>query len=123
MNYRAVTRALVLCAVALIGLYDVLPFWSPVDGDTVSEVVRDAGMQSPAVPWGVGFLVGHFFWPGERELSHAAAIGFGVGAGVVLHLFAPVFASLPAASIVVCAVGAFCGHLVWPLEREKPPDE
>lgn len=120
MNLTTTTRVLLVLSLGGLALYDIAPFQTAVDGDTVSEVIRDAGLSSPSVPWAVGFLMGHFFWPGRREVPHGVAIGFGALVAIIFHLLRDVLDVMP--MIVLVGAGAWCGHLVWPLEQPEPPD-
>ena len=115
MDYRNLSIALIVTlVVALIG-YDVLPFQSAPDHDTLSEVMRDGG---PIVAYGWGFLAGHFFVQRERRLSHASALTAGAGLGLILGLVHWAFPSdWNAASSLL--VGIVAGAVLWPLEKRE----
>jgi hypothetical protein len=109
VNYRLASQAIiVLTCVLLIG-YDVLPFASAPDHDTLSEVMRDGALSSSALPYGWGFLAGHFFvqWV-PRRLTHAQALSAAAGLAFVVHLVSP-----PGWAAVLLGVAA--GALLWPL--------
>jgi uncharacterized BrkB/YihY/UPF0761 family membrane protein len=56
---RWVFGVLVVC---LFG-YQGYALWSPVDGDTISEMVWGITLAYPVVIFFAGFLCGHWFWP------------------------------------------------------------
>ena len=107
MDYRRVSQAV---AVLLIG-YDLLPFASSPNHDTLSEVMRDGALSSSALPFGWGFLAGHFFvqWF-PRRLSHAQALSAAAGLALTVHVASP-----PGWAAVL--LGAATGALLWPLEK------
>lgn len=113
-NYQTVTRWLLGAVAVGLAAYDVAPFLSDTDGDTISEVVRDAGATVASVPFAVGFLVGHFFWPGDRKLSHGAALSIGAALAALAALLGWVVPAIP--SVAFVAVGALAGRLLWPLK-------
>jgi hypothetical protein len=117
MNLRQISQLLIIATVVLLIGYDFLPFATPVAGDTLSEVMRDVGMQSKALPFGWGFLAGHFFVQlVPRRLTHTLALTTASGVALVLHVTNP-----PAG--VALLLGVLAGAVLWPLERAEatPP--
>ena len=60
---RKVTSALLGATVVGLAVYDLLPFMRKERGDTVSEVLRDAGRAYPILAFALGAVFGHIFWP------------------------------------------------------------
>lgn len=118
MNWVSVTRGVITAVGAGLIAFDVLPFLSEPTGDTISEVLRDWGSKSSALPFGFGFLVGHWFWNGERKLSHTAALSWAGLIAAILHAVDP----HPAASAIL---GIIVGRVLWPLSPTgaAPPSE
>ena len=67
-----ITRAFVVVAVLLIGLYDLvaLAAWG-VDA-TISRVLVGGGSVVPAIPFCIGFVMGHLFWPQPKPTGQPA---------------------------------------------------
>jgi len=110
VNYRRASQIIIaLTCVLLIG-YDLLPFASAPDHDTLSEVMRDSALGSSALPYGWGFLAGHFFvqWF-PRRLTHAQALSAAAGLAFAVHVVSP-----PGWAAVLLGVAA--GALLWPLD-------
>lgn len=61
MNLRKHTSWIVLITTVTLAAYDILPLFTEVDGDTISEVIRDWAPRWPIVSGGLSVLVGHFF--------------------------------------------------------------
>jgi hypothetical protein len=47
----------------LILLYELVALGTPQQGDTISEIVWRVSSTRPILPFAVGVLCGHFFWP------------------------------------------------------------
>jgi Na+/proline symporter len=117
MNLRMVTIGIITAVAVLLIGYDILPFQTEVDHDTISEVMRDAGGIA-AVPFAFAFLAGHFwFRPQERQLSHGAALG---SAGAIAALLTwLLYDQDPTYTVPAVLVAGFVsGGYLWPL---KPP--
>jgi len=111
MDFRKVSKVLILATIVLLIGYDFLPFATPVAGDTLSEVMRDLGLNSKAFPFGWGFLAGHFFLQfTPRRLTHALALGVAALLALILHVLNP-------PTLVALLVGIITGAVVWPLEE------
>ena len=63
-----VTQAFFVIAILLIAVYDAiaLTLWG-VDA-TISRVIGvEASFDAPTIPFGVGCVMGHLFWPQPRK--------------------------------------------------------
>lgn len=60
---RKATVWIIIGTVVALILWDIFVAVEPEDGDTISEVVLGWARRSPAIPFAVGFLCGHLFWP------------------------------------------------------------
>lgn len=111
VDYRRLSQILIVLATVLLIGYDFLPFASSPDHDTLSEVMRDTALASSALPFGWGFLAGHFFvqWL-PRRLTHAQALSAAAGIALAVHVVSP-----PGWAAVLLGVGA--GALLWPLDQ------
>lgn len=111
MDYRRISQILIVLATVLLIGYDFLPFASSPDHDTLSEVMRDSALASSALPFGWGFLAGHFFvqWT-PRRLSHAQALSAAAGLALAVHVASP-------PGWVAVLLGAATGALLWPLDK------
>jgi hypothetical protein len=60
-----------VCVAVFLAAWDVVAALNDVEGDTFSEVLRDAVLGGEAPPWiltlivgfALGILVGHLWWP------------------------------------------------------------
>jgi hypothetical protein len=66
VNLAAVTRLVVLVAVALVGLWAALVVVLD-PAASVSGFVRDAATEAPIIAFALGVLIGHWFFPMERR--------------------------------------------------------
>lgn len=48
--------------IGLLFVYEAVALWTPQAGDTISEVMWALG-RHPLVPFLMGVLMGHFWWP------------------------------------------------------------
>jgi hypothetical protein len=54
----------ILIAIAVILIaWDVYVYVEPSDGDTISEVTLAAAGKHPVIPFAIGVICGHLFWP------------------------------------------------------------
>jgi hypothetical protein len=66
MNTRHVTVGLLAVCFVVLVAWDLYVAFNGTRGDTISELVRDAGKAAPILPFALGLIVGtlagHFFW-------------------------------------------------------------
>lgn len=65
---RNITGWVIVCCLAVIGLYDIAALWFP-GRSMVSHVVLDFAGENPIVPFLFGVICGHLFWPQTRLLA------------------------------------------------------
>lgn len=58
---RKLTIYIIFISTAIIAGYDLWPALNTIDGDTISEILRDWAPQWPIVPTAVSVLMGHWF--------------------------------------------------------------
>ena len=63
MSNRRVTIFLLLAAIVPLLLWEGWTLVNNEAGDTISAVLRDAAFTWPIIPFVVGLLIGHFWWP------------------------------------------------------------
>ena len=63
MNYRTITKWIIISLSIVLIVYDIFPALSEPTGDTISEFIRDTSNTIWFIPYGIGVLCGHFFWP------------------------------------------------------------
>lgn len=68
---KNVTIFFIFAAVLVLGGWDIYAAFNGTPGDTVSEIVLEASLRRPVVPFVVGVICGHLFWPqiGEQNAS------------------------------------------------------
>jgi hypothetical protein len=64
---KKITGALLLIAVAVLGIWDIIVATNSTKGDTISELVLDLAVGNPLLPFATGFVMGHLFWPQGRN--------------------------------------------------------
>lgn len=68
MRGKLITKWSIIIIILLVAVYDIaaLVIWGV--GATISNVIGiEESFASPLIPFGVGFVVGHVFWPQYRE--------------------------------------------------------
>lgn len=63
MNTSKVTRMVLLFCIGACVIWDVFVAWNPIPDDTISEMTLQFAMDNPTVPFLVGYICGHLFWP------------------------------------------------------------
>jgi len=64
---RTITATIIISTVmAWIG-WDIYAAFNREAGDTISEVVLAAAQGKPIVPFAVGMIIGHLFWPQSKD--------------------------------------------------------
>ena len=63
------TVKIIVGATAGLVAYDIYAAASPEKGDTLSEVIADAARRRPIIAFGVGVLIGHWFWALQEKES------------------------------------------------------
>lgn len=71
MNWKSVTRWVVIAGLLATAIYDLVALALGGEAATISRVVGIEGsFDAPTIPFAVGFVMGHLFWPQKRKASH-----------------------------------------------------
>jgi hypothetical protein len=62
MDTKMITSVLMVAVVVLMIGWDVYVAFTPVKGDTISEILRQIARNHPMIPFALGVLIGHWFW-------------------------------------------------------------
>ena len=113
-----VTWTLILLAVlGLIG-WDLVVAFNPTPGDTISELVYQYGQKHPWVPFGLGGVLGHFFWKRKAEEWEPTWLGFvAFGCVVAMDLLkqgTPEWEIVAKPTAFWALLGLYAGHHLWP---------
>lgn len=125
MNYRIISKMLIISFAVILIVYDFFPVMSGVKGDTISEVILVWGLHSFSVPFAFGMLCGHFFLPMDGLPTPKPYILCPIGAVVILlDVAANVFHLsflfwLQSYPIFAFSVGFVIGTLLWPQTRRE----
>lgn len=73
------TTKIILGATCALVAYDLYAAASPEQGDTISEVIAKESRRRPIIAFGLGVVVGHWFWAlesagaegGQQEAAQA----------------------------------------------------
>jgi len=63
LKWKRITQIVVIVAVLAIVCYDVFAYFAHGVDTTISRVVLGWSKQWPVIPFGVGVVSGHLFWP------------------------------------------------------------
>ena len=127
MNLRKHTSIIIIIATVALAGYDILPLLTKVDGDTISEVLRDWAPRHPFVPLALCVLIGHWFIhiPGWTRPKHGpkalALLGLLVLAGSLIASSVGVSIWIPA--VVTGPIGLALGATLWSLEAPRQDKE
>ena len=68
MSWDKATKWFMVAIILLVAVYDLVALALAGSGATISHVVGIEGsFDSPLIPFGVGFVMGHLFWPQKRS--------------------------------------------------------
>jgi hypothetical protein len=113
MSVRAIMIVTALVGVAGVLVVEGFALGNSIDGDTLSEIVADAGDLTSAMPFALGALVGHFV--SRRQVDLPSWLRLTMGLSLVPVAVAMHFIDLPA--MVSAPVGMAAGWLMWPLKE------
>ena len=63
MDWKARTRFFITIVILLIGAYDVVVIAFGGTDASISRVLLHDAYIAPAIPFALGFVMGHLFWP------------------------------------------------------------
>lgn len=63
---RSVTSVILLVGMISLGIYDFFAYIYGGKHSTISQVIHDSGISSPATLLTIGYILGHIFSPLEK---------------------------------------------------------
>jgi hypothetical protein len=69
---KKITILLLLAVIVILGGWDIYVAANAHSGDTISEIVLAASIERPIIPFVLGVVCGHLFWPQTKEPNHAS---------------------------------------------------
>lgn len=66
MSKKITIGILIACAAILIG-WDIYVAANSSSGDTISEITLGFAQKHPVVPFALGVIMGHLFWPQKQS--------------------------------------------------------
>jgi hypothetical protein len=69
------TTKIILGATCALVAYDLYAAVSPEEGDTISEVIAREARRRPIIAFGLGVVVGHWFWALESAGADSTSKG------------------------------------------------
>jgi hypothetical protein len=135
-DLRRVTAVALGSSALILLVWDVIVAYNDVQGDTISELVRDLSHAWYVLPYVFGIVTGHFFWnrpasemlPKAQHLNVFFAVVVGSSALVLLRDLVNIAHPMPAfayANLTLVTVGFFVGAKFWPQaipEKKEPQD-
>lgn len=110
-----ITKIFILFVFVAVVIFDIVVALNGEmgEGDTISEVTLATSLRIHFIPYAVGVLMAHLFWPRKRkELPFALAligcIVIGIGYQYLTHII-----NLRIIPIFSVAIGIFPGYLLW----------
>jgi hypothetical protein len=110
------TKIFMLSIGVIIVIVDSILALNGIKGDTISEVALFYGIKSGFVPGGLGYVLGHLFWPRKYKVPFVASIFFAIAYASLAHLLQSHFHIVP---IIWVVIGIVIGSLLWPQERKQ----
>lgn len=107
MNRRIITTVIIFAVTGALIVYDVWASFVP--GATISEVMLKLGHYHPIIPFGLGVVVGHFWWSQQAEstwLRDEVVVNGGVQRTPVMGVYVPPVSR--AASYIPLFLGITC---------------
>jgi len=62
IGFQKTTGVILIIVTTGLIVWDIFVAWTPVKGDTISEVVLTTAHKNPSLPFAFGVLMGHLFW-------------------------------------------------------------
>ena len=119
---KRITGIILIVTAAVWAAWDVVPFYTPARGDTISEMILYYALRLFSLPLTFGVLCGHFFFPRDGAKQHPKIlIPLGlvvIACDVVAHVcnvgalqFAQSYPAIP------FIIGVPVGLLLWPQSK------
>ncbi len=124
-NNRAtdfLTRPVVLVAVGaiivILIVWDIFLAVDGIGGNTWSELLRNAGLATPVVPWLGGVVMGHWFHPFEHAEPLITPPGNALALVALTLLVVLVGFATNVPTWVPVPLGGAAGAVLWPVSVE-----
>lgn len=122
MNWRRVTKWILVLTAVVWAVYDFIPFFNPTRGDTISEVMLYYALRLFSLPFAFGVLCGHFFFPRDGVRPRPLPLVLGVLLVIGLDVLAYATESTVSTALqhlqtypfIALVVGIPHGVLFWP---------
>lgn len=69
MTWRSRTAIIIVCIIAFTIIWDCIAMWMGGVEATESRIIYELALHNPTIPFGAGYLCGHFF--GSQQLATA----------------------------------------------------
>lgn len=66
---KIITKIVIVGAIAGLAFYDLIALTFGGIPATISRVLLNYSIQTPSIPFALGFLMGHLFWPQKETES------------------------------------------------------
>jgi hypothetical protein len=118
-NTILMTKIFMLVVFLIVVVYDIVMATNKIQGDTISEITLFYSFRIAFIPYALGFLCGHLFWPMDKKRSiHAiVSILIGIITGIILTMIVKKI-GVQVTPIIFLILGIPCGHLLWPQQKK-----
>lgn len=119
---RHITVKILAGVALLLAGWDVVVAFNPETGDTISEITHLTGTEWVGIPFALGALMGHFFFPSEKKPRPAIYWGlFGTLVALTgsFFVFPRIAKGLFNSPSIALLVGIPVGALLWPQAKPK----
>lgn len=117
-NTILITKVVMLIVFVGIVIFDSIMAANKTKGDTISEITLLTSIRIVFIPYALGFLCGHLFWPSaKRYVPVWISLPVGVGLGILIN---KIILSLGCTIMPIwfVLVGVPFGFLLWPQKKE-----
>lgn len=121
MDSRTITICILIGSATALVAWDIYIVTSRPREDTISEILLDWARRVSFLPYAVGVVIGHLFWPAHGmvpidwifSLTALLVIGF-VGACVQFIARVTLNGGLAISPMIHVTLGILMGHWLWP---------
>lgn len=112
---QRLTKIVVLATTAALVLYNIGVLVEPTPNDSISAIIHGWAERWSFVPWLVGVLGGHWFWPYKPLLPqpwrYVALLDL-----FLLFIVVNVIYGITVLPLTALFVGVLCGGMLWGLD-------
>lgn len=122
-NNRPITGTVLIAIVVILILWDLVAFFTGTGNDTESGMILEFAYANFTLPFAMGGLLGHFFWPRDKPpfgLDRTQAFFFVIIPLMIAVSIVDIFYLTPTWLLPWLPVIGFpIGSFFWPQRKQK----